>query len=120
MAKKEIVINRAKWKTATRGKGQTLLLNDEGYKCCLGFLVGQTTKCKIKGYCVPSSCSNPPKEFEKSEAHNEDSLENSAIDINDNLSLNDKEREKQLKELFSKKSKLYKLKFVGKYNKEEE
>lgn len=116
MVKKEIVINRAKWRTATHGEGNTQLLNDKGYKCCLGFLVGQTTKCRIKGHFSPSNCSKPPKEFEKSESYNEDSLENLAMEINDSPSLEDKEREKQLKKLFSQKSKLYKLKFVGKYN----
>lgn len=120
MAKKEIVINRAKWRTATHGEGTIELLNNEGYKCCLGFLVGQTTKCKIKDHCTPSSCSKPPKEFEKSKAYECESIENLAMGINDNKSLTDKEREKELKKLFSKKSKLYKLKFVGKYNDKEE
>lgn len=116
MAKKEIVINRAKWKTATHGEGSTLLLNYYGYKCCLGFLVSQTTKCKISSRYFPSHCSCPPREFTKEEAKNEDCLENLAAKINDNPSLEDKEREKALIKLFSQKSKLYKLKFVGKYN----
>lgn len=117
MAKKEIVINRAKWKTASHGEGVAALLNGEGYKCCLGFLVGQTTKCKIKGFACPSKCPRPPKEFEPANSEY-NSLESSAIRINDNYSLTNKQREEQLIKLFSQKSKLYRLKFVGKYNHE--
>ena len=122
MVEKEIVINRAKWRTASHGEGPTILLNDEGYKCCLGFLVGQTTKCKIKEFAYPSECSRPPKEFEPERTTRawggEHCLENLAIRINDNYNLTDKQREEQLIKLFSQKSKLYRLKFVGKYNHE--
>jgi hypothetical protein len=117
MVEKEIVINRAKWRTASHGEGPTILLNDEGYKCCLGFLVGQTTKCKIKEFAYPSECSRPPKEFERENCKGNNCLETSAIRINDNYNLTDKQREEQLIKLFSQKSKLYRLKFVGKYNK---
>lgn len=32
-----LVIDRSIWSTGTHGKGITQLLNDHGYKCCLGF-----------------------------------------------------------------------------------
>lgn len=32
-----LVIDRARWKTGTSGKGDTKLLNDLGFMCCLGF-----------------------------------------------------------------------------------
>ena len=46
---RKVRINRAKWRTGndghnSTGKGETLLLNPEGYMCCLGFAAKQLGK----------------------------------------------------------------------------
>ncbi len=115
---REIIIDRSKWRTATHGEGRTQLLNEEGYKCCLGFICQQVSRRKISENSYPCQIDRPVKGLSyKSNAFNkilDTELTSEAIAINDNEEINNKEREKQLKELF-KKSGYYKLKFVGRY-----
>ncbi len=65
----EVIIDRSKWRCGaerayslgdddeiSHGKGDTMLLNDEGYKCCLGFACEQLGGCsedELHGCSVP-------------------------------------------------------------------
>lgn len=123
--KYKIVIDRSKWRTGDKGlnatgKGTTALLNDEGCKCCLGFIAQQITKKGIKNSGDPSDCefSIPLLNFkEKSFIYDSYFWKNTdlsinAIVINDSGSTTLKEKEEALKKLF--KDTPISLKFVGK------
>jgi hypothetical protein len=125
MKKKEIVINRAKWRTGKKGpfatgKGDTQLCNSSKFKCCLGFItianrvtcgdaIGPAGTLKL----VPGLT-----EEDTITGYGNTELSVEAIDINDDEATTLAQKEKQLKELF--KDSPYKLKFIGKPVKYEE
>lgn len=116
--KKEIIIDRSKWRTGadscnSTGTGSTLLLNDEGYKCCLGFVTQQATKKAIKNKLSPASCGYNVPDLTINGANT--TLTSEAMRINDSVKTTPEEKEKALKKLFKNNSR-YKLKFVGKYS----
>jgi hypothetical protein len=123
---KKLVIDRSKWRTGGGGYnftyGETKLLNDMGYMCCLGFYcvqIGNKTKNEIYGITCPSHLDSfeGVEELVKDGNHLNDTnsdFSESAIYINDS-DISNEERERQLKELFKKNG--VDLKFVGKHKK---
>lgn len=112
-----LIIDRSKWRTASHGEGHTGLLNSEGYMCCLGFRCNQMgiQKEEILGYTCPSELSeyyNIPDLIYNGKDTN---FCIKAMHINDGITLNDKEREKRIIDLF--KTKNITVEFVGKYKK---
>ena len=126
----KVVINRSKWRTGghsavSTGVGDTLLLNAEGYMCCLGFCckaLGLADKaifdtavpqhaitvdeCGKPGFkdltmCINSSVVSTP-------------LVGNAIFINDSTRLIPEEKEAKLQELF--KDSDLELSFEGNYS----
>lgn len=114
MERKQIIIDRSKWKTGVCGIGDTQLLNDNGFKCCLGFITIANKK-RAKNLAMPAStnCVIPDLSYKDDTGHIINTkLAYQAAGINDNQSTSLQEKEKALQKLF-KKSK-YKLKFIGK------
>lgn len=114
--KTEITIIRSKWRTGdigenATGKGETRLLNCQGYKCCLGFIASEfrTSNKKIKDLYFPSDCDFNIPDLLTPDGF-DSSLTNSAIEINDNGATTREQKEAALKELF--KDSCYKLTFV--------
>ena len=125
------VIDRSKWKTATHGEGQTYLLNESEYRCCLGFLCQRIgfSDDEILGIGRPAKIRTardhlyeyPFNELVQVSGLIMDSerqfisgdLAVAAVRINDNLKLTDSQRESELKKLFGN----YKIEveFVGEY-----
>lgn len=118
MPKKDyLIIDRSKWRTGTHGKGDTFLLNNEGYMCCLGF------RCEQMGI--------PKKDLRRqpnpvdlgyiwyipglmNQYGEQTSLTEQAISINDHDWLTDYERETQLTKLFDDYG--ITVEFIGEYN----
>ncbi|MEN6290811.1 MAG: hypothetical protein ABFD07_02185 [Methanobacterium sp.] len=110
--KYKVVIDRSKWRTGSNGdnatgKGNTFLLNKEGFKCCLGFITQQITKKGVLNLSEPNECEfsvpflNKITEEEFYEPfYCNTELSDMAIGINDSSNTTMKEKEKQLKELF--------------------
>lgn len=105
--KYKIVIDRSKWRTGhdsgnATGKGKiTALLNEEGCKCCLGFIAQQITKKGIFLHPEPSDCNFSIPYLNKNDQgyyYNTD-LSTNAISINDS-DIPLKEKEVALKKLF--------------------
>ena len=124
---KKIRINRAKWRTGKyaknkTGNGPTLLINNDGYKCCLGFIAQQVSHCKVNEL---YSCGMPNEltftvknlstKIENNRIINTD-LTKYAVLINDNLETTPKQKEQKLKRLFKD---VYELEFFGEYAKNE-
>lgn len=105
--KYKIVIDRSKWRTGyhsenATGKGCfTKLLNQKGFKCCLGFITQQITKKGILGIAEPGDCkfSIPCLNEKGEEFYHNTVLSEEAITINDS-DVPRKEKEVALKELF--------------------
>jgi transcription elongation factor Elf1 len=129
----EVVINRATWRTGGNsnkrtGKGDTRLLNDEGYMCCLGFISSCYLKTKKKNSkktilnayepqclnCLIPELNNKMDEYDQ---FFDTQLSDRAMKINDDIKLKPETKEKKIKELF--KNSMYKLKFVGEFTKPE-
>lgn len=108
--KYKIVIDRSKWRTGdisdnATGKGRnTRLLNEEGYKCCLGFMTQQITKKKISDVAYPGNCDfSVPclnTKYCLTSRYKNTELSSAAMDINDSHVTTLKEKEVALKELF--------------------
>lgn len=130
--KNEFVIDRSKWRCGNYGPnavgfGDTELLNEEGYMCCLGQIACQLKWPKevIRYQGEPSECDIEDKKVNKSILTREiggyskiianSEFANEAIDINDNEDTTVKEKEKALKELAKEHG--LKIKFVGKATK---
>lgn len=122
--KKTIIIDRSKWRTGNNlhssfnstGYGNTKLLNEEGYKCCLGFIASQATHQKILNSCEPTYCKYIIPELSYRDKYGyviNSTLADNAIKINDNGYTTPQEKEKSLKQLF--KDSRYKLVFKGKF-----
>lgn len=105
--KYKIVIDRSKWRTGynsenATGKGSyTELLNEEGFKCCLGFMTQQITKKGIFSHSDPGSCefSIPLLNYKDGTCYENTELSRDAITINDS-DIPLKEKEVALKKLF--------------------
>jgi len=119
--KDTLTIDRAKWRTATSGKGDTRLLNEEGFMCCLGFRCNQMgiPKKELLNKTSPSDLYMNwgipdliDMEFWKGIDFNTD-FSNEAIRINDNSEITSEEREKKIKEHF--KTKDIEVVFIGEY-----
>ena len=121
MKKKVIKINRAKWRTGHDGKystgfGATSLHNNNGFKCCLGFVCCQVTKKACRNGSVPNELERNilGLTFYKKDSWYNTDLARKAISINDNERTKPETKEHQLLKLF--KNSPYKLEFYGKYN----
>lgn len=137
MRKIKVVIDRGKWRTGScgrdqTGKGDTALLNKEGYMCCLGFcmVASKVAKKNLLGVSAPGSCliqdAIDPNKARRSSgvraltqkssltkfknsifAHN-------AMDINDSVESTPEEKEQQLLKLF--KDSVFDIEFTGSYH----
>ena len=114
---KTLVINRNKWKRGGNiGKGETQLLNTEGYMCCLGFHALQFTKAVKKDIL---ECGNPysvkcnmGNTILLNDPDHDSDFTGDAITINDDNTISEKVREERLTKLF--RTKRYDIKFTGK------
>ena len=122
-----VVIDRAKWRTGMSSKnatgiGETELLNDEGYMCCLGFIC-KAHKVGVKNLGTPVDTNRKiPFLTERDIFYvlTDTDLSERAISINDTGDTTRQVKEKKLKTLFKGKLKLV---FKGKsvdYQKEVE
>ena len=126
----KFTIPRNKWRNSHHGKGSTLLLNKEGYQCCLGFCAEQlgierkTLLRKSNPYnlFVYHNHFDPSRIFVTGlivdvqqgfsvEAHTP--LTNRAITINDSDAYDLQLKEQLLTRLFAENG--YELEFVGEY-----
>jgi hypothetical protein len=132
MTKTKVTIDRAKWRCGgecgdfANGKGQTKLLNHEGYMCCLGFITAAANpELNILEKGEPDDLKTTVPELTclsldfafSSRGWLNTNLTVAAIAINDSETLTAQEREEQLLELF--KNSLYELEFVGEYEAKE-
>lgn len=134
MTKKDyLIINRSKWRTGgdpditdstnkkenVTGKGDTQLLNNEGFMCCLGFrcqqmgipkkdLLNIASPNGLKDWDIPDLLTTSPF---GTVINSKFTME--AIRINDKADISSKEREKQIKEHFAKRNII--VVFTGKY-----
>lgn len=122
--KLSFTINRPKWRSGgsgvnQSGKGITLLENESGYRCCLGFacLAAGFTRKDIEDHSEPGFIKlkrppNPKKQLLIDSTGNSP-FSNHAIEINDDTELTREQREEQLIKL----GKQYniQIKFKGSY-----
>lgn len=136
----KVVIDRAKWRTGQNGfnatgEGKTMLLNPDGYMCCLGFCckaagvpdaglidrprpdaVSESLKEKLSGMSVllePLAATiNTPNFHLKCSSFAWDAME-----INDCEDTKPEEKEQQILEFF--KNSNFDIEFTGKYSAEE-
>jgi hypothetical protein len=110
MKMKKFTVRRSKWARGREG-GDAKLLNKQGNMCCLGFAACQISRIPKKKLLNAGT----PEEVFKGESFLTDierydgeisicdnTLTETAIGINDSLTLTDEDREKQLKALFRK------------------
>ena len=115
--KYKVVIDRSKWRTGdisetyengeifrSTGLGETKLLNEEGFKCCLGFMTQQITKKKVLGFGDPGDCSFSVPYLNKLEngCRINTDLATEAIYINDCDSITLAQKEDALKKIIQK------------------
>tara|TARA_R110000850_G_scaffold34024_2_gene92261 strand:- start:3744 stop:4148 length:405 start_codon:yes stop_codon:yes gene_type:complete len=124
----EFIIDRSTWRCGgdnnddssnnEKGLGETALLNREGFMCCLGQVSKQlgATEEMLLEHAEPCDVEKLFDLDENCVLLNEAGLQTlltiDAMSINDDYGINIKEKEKQLKSLFSEH--LIKLKFIGK------
>jgi len=130
MAKrKKIYIDRSKWRTGctdlkflgdahATGRGNTELINSQGFKCCLGFICQQAgPRQKLTGKCNPGSLDREvPAVAIKSPWDGlltGTSLTRKAMTINDDETTTARTKERKLRSLF--KDSPYQLVFEGEY-----
>ena len=128
MARKKIYIDRSKWRTGPSeieevergehitGKGQTQLLNSQGYRCCLGFVCQQAgPRQRTRGMGDPYALKKPVEGLSiRGVTHiMHTSLTNEAIAINDDGATTPRQKERLLRSLF--KDSPYQLVFEGEY-----
>ncbi len=120
----KLTINRAKWRSGSfapetmNGIGDVFLLNEQGYRCCLGFFAQACGARGMKNKETPCELNYSPilkqlVKFNKDEYKEDTQLSLRAIDINDDENLTPVKREEKLTKLFSKHG--IKLTFTGKY-----
>lgn len=136
----KVTIDRSKWRTGLyslnrTGEGNTALLNEEGYMCCLGFCMA-ASKVSMKnllnisapGACLNQHAIDQNKAMRSSgvRALTEESLTNclsnsefafDAMKINDSVKSTPKDKEKAILELF--KDSVFNIEFTGEYPSEE-
>lgn len=124
MPREKITIDRSKWRTGDHGenatgKGETALINKQGYKCCLGFVAQQAgPRQALKGIGEPSGCQKHIKGLTVVNQYNNfknTQLTFNAMNINDDESTTPRQKEKKLRTLF--KNSPYQLVFEGEYTK---
>jgi len=122
MEKDILKISRSKWRTGgggrnKTGRGQTMLLNNEGYMCCLGFrcnqlgipkkdLLDKMQPSYLRGWEIPDLITT---------RQDDSAFCGKAMEINDSPELTAREREKQLIAHFAKKGTT--VIFTGRYPK---
>ena len=119
---KTVVIDRSKWRTGgvginATGEGQTKLLNEEGFMCCLGFMC-KSHKIKTLGLGAPSGTRKVPLLTELNDVnpnlfsttdhpkYKNTTLCEQAMNINDSEVTSREEKEERLKSLFEGKLEL--------------
>lgn len=123
--KHTFVINRKKWRAGDYGKhaigkGETELLNVDGYMCCLGQMEKQLGAKKdlllnlFEPYEITSNEESMCNILSEVPGQNS-KLSSKAMTINDNERITNEEREARLIKLFAKHG--VKLEFVGEYTK---
>lgn len=125
----KFVIDRSRWRCGSlgptaHGEGETALLNPHGFMCCLGFMalqLGVPTHAVI-GAGVPSSVEKPYREKligtllnpeGENSGFDETELATDGLEINDDESFTDQERESLLVGLCRQHG--HELEFVGEY-----
>lgn len=107
-----LIIDRAKWRTGgtpiqhvySTGKSYTALLNDKGYMCCLGFRCEQMgiPKEDLLGHTTPEDLSDDWDIADLIDKPGGNSnFTRIAMKKNDNITINSKEREKEIKKHFA-------------------
>jgi len=124
----KVVIDRAKWRTGAGGAhesgiGDTKLLNDSGFQCCLGFCVrAAVPNVNILGVNMPAGLGGSIPELsepERAENYSKNTvLAGRAAKINDDRFLRRAEREEKLLELF--RDSIYAIEFFGEYTNAED
>lgn len=142
--KTKIVIDRSKWRTGgnhiprypkesrtySTGQGMTLLRNDDGFKCCLGFVCEQSLPESVEqltnsayprtlsyriGQAIPGMTEQVPSSlFVDRPSFVNTQLADDAALINDNPYTSPQEKEAKLLELFQ--DSMFELEFVGEYS----
>ena len=130
----KFIIDRSKWRCGGHlgasenavGEGETMLLNEEGFMCCLGQvakqlgikdidLLGAVTPRQLKKPSVEAVrgllVSEPGSDLNVGELHT--ALAYSALETNDDPTLTSQDRERALTELFERSG--YTLEFTGEY-----
>jgi hypothetical protein len=120
----KVTIDRAKWRTGgssrySTGAGCTLLENDCGYMCCLGFCIkALDATYQTLGYSQPSDLQvllpGLTQLYDEYPEVEDTSLTKAAVEINDSGYAAASTKERQLLELFE--DSIYELEFVGEYH----
>lgn len=121
---KKVRINRARWRTGhngpnATGRGETLLLNPEGYMCCLGFAakqLGKIPNARVMDSGEPDDlkCVITPLTKRKSSGFIcNTEFSNKCVRVNDDSSLTRKQRERNLIRKFNAEG--IELEFFGNY-----
>lgn len=112
----EFTINRENWMTPDHPKWNNVnnLVNPNGTMCCLGFFCNRIARIK-KEDMVDVPLPSDLGYYEKPSIEAAISKEDDLADINDSKKIDAKEREKRIAAIF--KTLGYKVKFVGKYKK---
>jgi hypothetical protein len=120
----KVTIDRAKWRTGAGGAhesgiGETKLLNDSGFQCCLGFCVrAAVPNANILGVNMPAGLGGSIPELSDLKRSGRNYSKNTvlagrAAKINDDRFLRRAEREEKLLELF--RDSIYAIEFFGEY-----
>ncbi len=125
----EFTINRKTWMTPNHPQwenidGNCLYNPDEQTMCCLGFYCNRVARIKkeeLEFIGVPSDLPEEYKQYldkyvYKPTIENIIKFEDDLANINDDLELFAKEREKKISQIFKKAG--YKVKFIGEYAKQ--
>lgn len=124
--KRTFTINRATWRCGRNGPhshgiGDTKLINDEGFKCCLGEIGLQCGVPRGKLIYQPNPCQviEPTRTYAAMliGKFSHTLLGAAAMGINDDPRLTRPQREAKLKALFAKSG--YLIRFTGRYGKGE-
>lgn len=113
-------IDRSKWRCGkdrtssySHGEGTTLLLNKEGYQCCLGQVCEQLEIKGLLGLGLPYKSDSLPQ-FQPFHEIFPDSFVSTAVGINDDIVITLKLKEQKLIALFEEYG--HQLTFIGEYN----
>jgi hypothetical protein len=102
----KFTIDAANWRCWDRGKGSTILLNKEGYRCCLGFVENQLgiPDEELLDVCTPSGVDTPENILTKKSKHTgliDNDLTETAMYINDSSDYTYAGRMEALTKLFA-------------------